>query len=126
MSKPPTDAQPRRPRGRPKGSRNHITQDLREMGRMALEKLGGRDYLVDVGRKRPDVFMTFIGRLVPAETKVTFSQTYQAMPIPVESRDALPAPEPRTEVLEAVYDAIQGAHAVPDPVPTASDDAEWL
>lgn len=96
------------------------------MGRMALEKLGGRDYLVDVGRKRPDVFMTFIGRLVPAETKVTFSQTYQALEIPVEARDSLPPPEPRNEVLEAVYDAIQDQHAVPDHVTAASDDAEWL
>ena len=110
-------------RGRPKGSPNRITQDLRESILQAYHKAGARDYLVGVARKRPDVFCALLGKIIPQETRLSVMASYQAMPIPVEQRDSLPqiAQEARGDVLDAVYAVMS------DPLPAAlpaSDD--WL
>ena len=112
--------------GRPKGRPNRITQDLREVIQQAFHKAGGRDYLVRVAKSRPDVFLALVGKILPQETKLSVLASYQAMPIPVEARDSLPALTSSQPVLDAIYDVIQDVHAVPDPVTAASDDAEWL
>ena len=114
--------------GRPKGARNKVTQDIREVIRQAFHKAGARDYLVKVAHRRPDVFLALVGKIIPAETTVTLQAAYQAMPIPVEARDALPSPEASRDVLGAVYDAIGAADpAIPPPIdPSPQDAGEWL
>ena len=111
--------QPRKP-GRPPGRANRITRDLREVIEQAFHKAGGRDYLVKVAHKRPDVFLALVGKIIPQETRVSLLASYQAMPIPVEARDPIPqiASEARGDVLEAVYTAIDAP--MPASIPASS------
>ena len=111
--------QPRKP-GRPPGRANRITRDLREVIEQAFHKAGGRDYLVKVAHKRPDVFLALVGKIIPQETRVSLLASYQAMPIPVEARDPIPqiAAETRGDVLEAVYTAIDAP--MPASIPASS------
>lgn len=121
------DARPRGKVGRPKGAPNKLTRDLRATIEQAFHKAGGRDYLVRVAKSRPDVFLALVGKIIPQETRVSLMASYQAMPIPVEARDALPqiAQETHGDTLDAVYSVIgpRVEHAPAAP-PTASDD--WL
>lgn len=109
---------PRSP-GRPKGKPNRITQDLREVIEQAFHKAGGRDYLVGVARRRPDVFLALVGKIIPTETRLSVLASYQAMPIAVEQRDGLPAiAAPATPAaLDGVFTAI------PE---TLTPDTDWL
>ena len=111
--------QPRKP-GRPPGRANRITRDLREVIEQAFHKAGGRDYLVKVAHKRPDVFLALVGKIIPQETRVSLLASYQAMPIPVEARDPIPqiAAETRGDVLDAVFTAIDAP--MPASIPASS------
>lgn len=119
---PGKGARPFKPRGP-----NKLGKDLRAVIEQAFHKAGGRDYLVQIAHKRPDVFLALVGKIIPQETRLSVMASYQAMPIPVEARDALPAigHETAGNVLEAVYDVI-GPRSEPEPaqLPSASDD--WL
>ena len=53
--------------GRPKGAKNKLNRELREMILTALEEAGGVDYLVKQTKENPRVFMALLGRLVPRE-----------------------------------------------------------
>ena len=99
---------------------NKITRDLRQVIEQAFHKAGGRDYLVKVAHKRPDVFLALVGKIIPQETRVSLLASYQAMPIPVEARDPIPqiAAETRGDVLEAVYTAIDAP--MPASIPASS------
>lgn len=56
-------------KGRKKGSVNKVTKTLKEMSLAALDKLGGVEYLVGVGKKHPVAFIAYLGRLIPTEVK---------------------------------------------------------
>jgi hypothetical protein len=90
------DAPPKRKRGAT------FTGDVREMLENALHECGGRDYLVWVARRRPDVFCQLVGKIIPTEARLTVMAGYQAMPVPVEVREAIPgliaAPETSGEL----------------------------
>lgn len=123
------DARAHVKRGRPKGSVNKVTQDLREVIQQAFHKAGGRDYLVRVSKTRPDVFLALVGKIIPQETRVSLMASYQAMPIPVEARDSLPAiaAETHVDALEAVYTVIgEGREAEPVPASPAPAGDDWL
>lgn len=115
--------------GRPPGRANKITRDLREIIEQAFHKAGGRDYLVRVAQRRPDVFLALLGKIIPQETRLSVLASYQAMPIPVEQRDALPqiAVEASPVVLDGVFTAIEApiprAPATPTRTPAGDD---WL
>ena len=51
--------------GRPKGSVNKVTRDMREMVREAFEKAGGVDYLVTQSEANPKAFITILAKLLP-------------------------------------------------------------
>lgn len=59
-------------KGRPAGTRNHITRDLRDMVIGALEDCGGRAYLAARARdKRTQAaFLALVGRCVPQQLRV--------------------------------------------------------
>lgn len=55
--------------GRPKGTPNKVTSDVRAMIHGALDQLGGQSYLVEQARANPAAFMTLVGKILPKEIK---------------------------------------------------------
>lgn len=53
--------------GRPKGSPNKLTQDVKLLILTALEKAGGLDYLVRQARDNPNAFMALLGKIIPMQ-----------------------------------------------------------
>ena len=51
--------------GRPKGSANIITRDLRNMVMTALSEAGGVEYLVKQANERPEVFFRLLAKCLP-------------------------------------------------------------
>lgn len=60
-------------RGRPKGSANKITKDIREAISQAFDKAGGVDYLVGLSKTNPQAFTALLGKIVPSELKADIS-----------------------------------------------------
>lgn len=54
-------------KGRPKGSPNKLTADVKSMILQALETSGGVDYLVMQARDNPTAFMTLVGKVLPLQ-----------------------------------------------------------
>lgn len=76
-------------KGRVKGVPNKITGDLKEMILGALSDAGGRQYLQQQAIKNPAAFLSLIGRVLPMQVTGILG-TYQAVPVPVEEREAAP------------------------------------
>src|SRR6516162_11547698 len=53
--------------GRPKGSQNTTTLQLKEAVLSALAKLGGDDYLVAFGRENSSAFEWLLGKVLPPQ-----------------------------------------------------------
>lgn len=53
--------------GRPKGSRNKITKDIREAVLNAFEKVGGVKYLVKQAEDNPQAFMALLSKILPTQ-----------------------------------------------------------
>jgi hypothetical protein len=53
--------------GRPKGSQNKLTLQVKECILQAFDELGGVDYLVEVGRSEPRTFLILLGKILPTE-----------------------------------------------------------
>ena len=51
--------------GRPKGSRNKITNDIRQMVQTALSNAGGVDYLTQQAHENPKAFLPLVAKLLP-------------------------------------------------------------
>ena len=56
-----------RGRGRPKGSPNKLTRQVKEAIYQAFQGVGAQRYLRRVAREDPRVFCTLLGKLVPHE-----------------------------------------------------------
>lgn len=56
-------------KGRPKGTPNAITSDLKQMILQALADAGGAAYLLAQARENPNAFMTLVGRVLPLQVK---------------------------------------------------------
>lgn len=54
---------------RPKGSKNKLTVEVKDMVRGALEDAGGRKYLLAQAKEKPDAFLRLVGRLIPADVR---------------------------------------------------------
>jgi hypothetical protein len=67
MPKPSFRDKPYKSPGRPKGSVNKVTQDIRAMIAAALDKAGGEKYLVNQARKNPNAFLSLVGKIIPAQ-----------------------------------------------------------
>lgn len=53
--------------GRPKGSANKLTKDIKAAIIEAFEKAGGADYLAKVAKEQPQVFCALLGRVMPLQ-----------------------------------------------------------
>ncbi len=58
---------PRAGMGRPKGSTNKATKELKEMILGALEDAGGQDYLKTQAIENPSAFMGLVGKVLPKD-----------------------------------------------------------
>lgn len=53
--------------GRPKGSQGKVTVAVKELLRLSLDEVGGKDYLVALARNEPKTYGGLIGKLIPNE-----------------------------------------------------------
>lgn len=53
--------------GRPKGSQNVITRDVKEMIVQALTNAGGEAYLTRQAKENPKAFLALLGRVLPLQ-----------------------------------------------------------
>ena len=51
--------------GRPKGSANKFTHDVKSAILAAFDEVGGSRYLADVARNQPGVFCSLLGKVLP-------------------------------------------------------------
>ena len=121
-----TDAKVPGKRGRPKGARNSLGRDLREVIEAAFHKAGGRDYLVKVAHQRPDVFLALVGKIIPQETRLSVMASYQALPIPVEQRETGPLPPPGAPVAALPALSDDWLALGPEPAHTGSNEGMTL
>ena len=61
--------------GRPVGSVNKITGNVKNMILCALDTLGGEQWLVEQARLEPRAFMALLGRVLPTEVSLDASIT---------------------------------------------------
>lgn len=64
--------------GRPKGARNKLQRDVREMLHTALNNAGGVEYLTRQAEENPKAFLALVARLIP--TRITGDEE-QPLPI---------------------------------------------
>lgn len=55
--------------GRPHGSRNKVPSEVVDDIVSAYRQLGGVQYLVNIGEKRPDLFFGLLGKILPKNIK---------------------------------------------------------
>ena len=53
--------------GRPKGSQNKLTVDIKTMVLAALDKAGGEKYLLQQAENNPTAFMALLGKILPTQ-----------------------------------------------------------
>lgn len=71
-------------KGRPKGSKNKITADVKAAILQAFDKVGGADYLARQAEENPQAFMTLVGKVMP--TQVSNADGDEGFRIVVERR----------------------------------------
>lgn len=54
-------------KGRPKGARNKLTRDVKEMILGALTAVGGQRWLEEQAKANPIAFMTLLGKVLPLQ-----------------------------------------------------------
>jgi hypothetical protein len=67
MAAPKGTRPPAAGKGRPKGSKNKVQQDVREMVLAALSDAGGRKYLAEQAEENPGAFMALVGKCLPKD-----------------------------------------------------------
>ncbi len=58
------------PAGRPRGTLNKLTAEVRQAILNAFEKVGGQEYLVKIAQEQPAVFCRMLVKLIPSEVKI--------------------------------------------------------
>ncbi len=59
------------PKGRGKGVKNKVGQDLREMVMEAFHGAGGVKYLIEQSEANPKAFIALVAKIIPQEHKVS-------------------------------------------------------
>lgn len=106
--------------GRPKGAKNHVTNDLKKVYLQAFEKLGGLQGLVEWGEKSPDLFYGQISKLLPKGIEIKAEHELQ-----INIITAIPEPKPLpAEYARDYIDVSPKPGGLDAPVPdTAPEDA---
>ena len=97
-----SDTKPRPPnagKGRPKGTPNKVTGELKEMILGALDEAGGQKYLVQQAAGNPTAFLALLGRVLPRQVDATLEATVRqcdvsAEPLSMDEWDRRYGPEP--------------------------------
>lgn len=66
-------------KGRPRGVKNKIGQEIKEMVIEALDKAGGVDYLVEQAGKNPVAFMGLVGKIIPLQVNANHTIQHDAL-----------------------------------------------
>lgn len=56
-------------KGRPKGSTNKITRDIREAVLQSFEIVGGAQYLAEQARSNPTAYLSLVGKVLPLQVQ---------------------------------------------------------
>lgn len=62
--------------GRPRGARNKLSADVKEMIICALNELGGQEYLVRQATENPTAFLALVGRIIPKEVRANVAASH--------------------------------------------------
>lgn len=57
--------------GRPRGTPNKVTGEVRTLLLRALERAGGEDYLVQQAQVNPTAFLALLGKCIPSRVEGT-------------------------------------------------------
>lgn len=57
-------------KGRPKGSKNRVSGDLRDMVLGALHAVGGQKYLERQAEDKPEAFIPLVGKCLPKDVNI--------------------------------------------------------
>lgn len=87
--------------GRPKGSQNRLTAELKDMILGALEDAGGREYLARQAEENPSAFLALLAKVLPKNitAEVEHRHYVAEIPAPLATEDWLKA---RDEWLTAI------------------------
>ena len=111
--------------GRPKGSLNKTTLQLREMILLALDKLGGPDYLVALGRENSSAYASLLSKVLP--TTLNTSETDGGVGVELKFVRELVFPDGRREVdPPKSLPAPDASHALPRPTDPTDDTNEGV
>ena len=100
--------------GRPPGSCNSTTKDLKRVYLTAFDRMGGVDALIEWGTKSPDLFYSQISKLLPKGVEI---KTDQQLTINIISAIPEPLPLEECDLIDVTPEKAQ----LPDK--TASEDA---
>lgn len=76
------------PAGRPKGSGNKLTNDIKAMILGALEQAGGQEYLFRQSKDNPVAFMGLLGKILPTQINADVTATSYVLVGSAEAEDA--------------------------------------
>ena len=82
--------------GRPKGTKNKLQTDVKNMILTALNKAGGADYLEKQAHENPVAFMTLVGKVLPKQVTGMDGKDL----IPREVRFVMVEPKPEKPAIE--------------------------
>lgn len=75
-------------KGRPKGSPNRLTADVKDMVLGALRQVGGQGYLAQQARENPAAFIALVGKLLPKDINANVQGNVSiAWPLPRTALD---------------------------------------
>jgi hypothetical protein len=103
--------------GRKKGSKNKLSSSVKEMILIALDKVGGAEYLARQAEENPNGFMSLLGKVLPVQEAAAGN-----LPVPRQTYQfnvSFPAPPdyaPRPQLIDGKL-----IDVTPKPVP---NDAE--
>ncbi len=82
--------------GRPKGTPNKMTIEVKQMILDALDRAGGVEYLADKAESHPQAFMALLGKVLPlqvqgtgANGEIVVQRIERVVVLPNESRQSL-------------------------------------
>ena len=87
--------------GRPKGTKNKITRDLKKAYLGAFDAMGGMEGLIAWGKKSPDLFYSQISKLLPKGIEIKSDQE-----LTINIITAIPEPLPLPAEFARVIDVI--------------------